>query len=80
MIHGHKLLMFINGGSVIWIMSDEVARELNIRWKRVDWKMFTADGNPSDLCKVAESMAVNIHGIAIPLRVVWQNSDPNRSS
>jgi len=59
--------MLIDGGSEICVISEEVARELNIGWKRADLKMITADGNRSDLSKVAESVPVNIHGIVIPV-------------
>ena len=58
--------MLSNGVSEICVMSEEVTRELNIGWKRADWKMITADGNRSDLSKVPESVPVNVHGIAIP--------------
>jgi len=68
-IHRHELPMIIDGGSEIRVMSAEVARELNIGWKRADWKMITADGNPSDLSKVAESVPVNVHGIVIPMPI-----------
>jgi len=35
-IHGHEFAMLIHGGSEICVMSEEVARELNIRWKCAD--------------------------------------------
>ena len=66
--------MLIDGGSEICVMSEEVARELNIGWKRADWKMITADGNRSDLSKVAESVPVNVHGIVIPVPILWGRS------
>jgi len=36
--------MVMNGGSEICMMSEEVARELNIEWKCTDQKIITADG------------------------------------
>jgi len=65
-MHGHELPMLIDGGSGICVMSEEVARELIIRWKSADQKMITANGNQSDLSKVAECMPINVHGIVIP--------------
>ena len=62
-IHRHELAMVIDGGSQIWVMSEEVARELNIGWRCAAWNMITADGNRSDLSTVAKSVPVNIHGI-----------------
>jgi hypothetical protein len=44
-ILGHKLHMLIDGQSGICMMSDEVAEDLNIGWKCVNWMMITADGN-----------------------------------
>lgn len=67
MIHGHQLPLLIDGGSEICMISEEVARELNIRWKRADWKMITADANQSDLSKVTECVPSNIHAIVIPV-------------
>jgi len=66
--------MLIDGGSEICVMSEEVARELNIGWKRADWKMITADGNRSDLSKVAESVPVNVHRIVIPVPICLARS------
>jgi len=66
-IHAHELPMLIDGGSEICVMSQEVARELNIAWKRADWKMITADGNRSDVSKVAEFVPVKVYGIVIPV-------------
>jgi hypothetical protein len=61
--------MLIDGGSEICVMSEEVARELNIGWKLADWKMITADGNRFDLSTVAESVPGNILGIVIPVPI-----------
>jgi len=55
-------------------MSEEVSRELNIGWKRADWKMITADGNRFDLSKVAESGPVNVDGIVIPVHIFLAKS------
>jgi hypothetical protein len=66
--------MVINGGSEICVMCEEVTREVNVGWKRTDWKMITADGNRSDLEKVAESVPVNVHGIIIPVPIVLAKS------
>jgi hypothetical protein len=66
-IQGHELPMPIDGGFEICVLSNEVARELNIGWKHANWQMITADGNRSDLSKVAESVPVNVHGIGIPV-------------
>jgi len=66
--------MLIDGRSEICAMSETVARELNIGGKRADWKMITADGNRSDLSKVAESVPVNVHGIVIPVRIFFARS------
>jgi hypothetical protein len=66
--------MLIDGGSEICVMSEEVARELNIGWKHADWKMITADGNRFDLSKVAESVPVNVHGIVIPVPIFLARS------
>jgi hypothetical protein len=68
-IQGYELPMRIDGGSEICVKSAEVARELNIGWKCADWKMITANGNESDLLKVAESVPVNVHGIVIPVAI-----------
>jgi hypothetical protein len=73
-IHKQELPMLINGGSEIWMMSEEVTRELNIGWKRADWKMITTNGNRSDLSKVAESVPVNVHGIVIPVPIFLARS------
>jgi len=73
-IHGHELPVLIDGGSEICVMSEEVARELNIGWKRADWKMITADCNRSDLSKVAEPVPINVHGIVIPVPIVFARS------
>ena len=66
--------MLIDGGSEICVMSAEVARELNIGWKRADWNMITADGNRSDLSTVAESVPVDVHGIVIPVPIFLARS------
>jgi len=68
-IHGHELLTLIDSGSEICVMRKEVARVLNFWWKRADWKMIIADGNWSDLSKVAESVPINVHGIVIPVPI-----------
>jgi hypothetical protein len=73
-IHGHELPMLIDGGSEICVMSEEIARELSMGWKRADWKMITADGNRSDLSKVAESVPVNVHDIVIPVLIYLARS------
>ena len=73
-IQGHELPMLINGGSEICVMSEEVARELNIELKHADWKMITADGNRLDLSKVAESVPVDVHGIVIPVPIFLATS------
>jgi hypothetical protein len=51
------------------MMSEEVPREFNIGWKHADWKTITADGNQSNLPKVAVSVQVNVHGIIIPVPI-----------
>jgi len=66
--------MLIDGGSEICVMSEEVAGELNIGWKRANWKMVTADCNWSDLSKMADSVPVNVHGIVIPLPIFFARS------
>jgi len=66
--------MRIDGGSEIWVMSGEVARELNIGWKRANWTMITAGGNRFDLSKVAESLPVNVPGIVIPVPIILAKS------
>jgi len=68
-IHGHQLPILIDGGSEICVMSEEVGRVLNIGWKRDDCKTVTADGNQSDITKVAESIPDNFHGIVIPILI-----------
>jgi len=66
--------MLIDGGSEICVLSEEVASELNIGWKRADWKMITAYGNRSDLSKVAEAVPVNVHGIVIRVPIFLARS------
>jgi len=61
--------MLIDGGSEICVMHEWITRELNIRWKRANWKLITANGNGSDLPKVAESVPVHVDGIVIPVPV-----------
>jgi hypothetical protein len=48
MIHGYELPVLMYGGSEIFVMSDEVTREFNNRWKHIDWKTFAANDNRSD--------------------------------
>ena len=74
MIHGHKLPVLIDGRSEIFVMSQEITREFNIGWKRADWKMLTANGNWSDLVRVAESMPINVHGINVSVPVFLAKS------
>jgi len=59
---------------VIFLMSQVVARELNIRRKRTNWKMITADGNRSNVSKVAESVPVRVHGIVIHVVIILPKS------
>jgi len=66
--------MTIDGGSEICVMSEEDTRELNIGWKRTDWKMITADCNRSDLMKVAQSVPVNFHCIVVSLHIILAKS------
>jgi len=73
-IDGHELPMLIDGGSEIRLTSEEVARELNKGWKRADWKMVTADGNQSDLMRVAESERINVNGMIIPMGIILAES------
>ena len=56
------------------MISKEVARELNIGWKFADWEVIPANGNQSDLSKVAESVPVNVHGIVIPVPIFLAKS------
>jgi len=65
MIYWHKVSTLIDGESEICVMSEVVARELNIWWKRANWEMITADSNWSDLNEVAVSVPINVHGIII---------------
>jgi len=51
--------MLIDSGFEICLISEEVPSDLNMGWKRADWKMM----------KVAESMHVNIHGIVGPIPI-----------
>jgi hypothetical protein len=73
-INGHELPMSIDTGSVISVVSEEVAGELNIRWKCADWKMIMADGNWSQLTNVTESVPVNICHIIIPKPICFAKS------
>jgi hypothetical protein len=69
MIHGHDHPLPIDGGSEICVMNKELASEFSLRWKCVNWKMIMADGNRSDLLKVAESVPVDVHGIVISVTI-----------
>ena len=60
------------------VMREDVARELNIRWKHANWKRITANGNQCDLMRMAESVPVNDHGIVIPVPIQLANLGPNR--
>lgn len=44
-IHWQKLPMSMDRGSMVCVISEEVARELNIGWKCADCKIITPDGN-----------------------------------
>ena len=59
--------MIINSGSEICVMSKDITRELNIGWKRANWKIITADGNHLNLTKVSEAITIDIHRIVIPI-------------
>ena len=72
--HVHKLPLLSERRSEICPTSEEVAREWNIDWICGDWEMITTNGNRSDLMKVSESVAVNIHGIMIPMPIVLAKS------
>jgi len=50
---------------VISVMREEVTGVLNIGWNHAGWMMITADGNQSDLTRMAKSMRVNLNGIVI---------------
>jgi len=73
-IHWHKLPRLINGRSEICVLSEEITRELNLWLKSADWKMITANGNWSDLPKVAETMLVNIHRIIVSVPIFLAKS------
>jgi hypothetical protein len=66
--------MHIDGRSEIWVMSEEVALESNIRWKRADWTIITVDGNRSDLSIVAESVRSSVHRIVIAMPIFLARS------
>jgi hypothetical protein len=61
--------MFINGGSEIWMMREDVARECNMGWKHADMTMITADGNQSDLWEVAVCVPGNVYRIMISMPI-----------
>jgi len=70
----------MDGGVEICMLSEEVTRELNSRWKRADCKMIGANCNQFDLTKVAEFIPINIQGIVIPVTTILAKSDLNRLS
>jgi len=51
------------------MISEEVAKQLNIRWKHANWQTTTADSNLSDLTMVGQSIPVNIHGNVIRMSI-----------
>lgn len=79
-IRGYELPMMMDGGVEICMLSEEVTRELNSRWKRADCKMIGANCNQFDLTKVAEFIPINIQGIVIPVTTILAKSDLNRLS
>jgi hypothetical protein len=65
--HWDGLPILINGGFEICVIREEVTRQFNIERKHSGWMMITADGNQSDVTKVAVSLPVNVQGIIIPV-------------
>jgi hypothetical protein len=74
MIHWHKLLLLIDGRSGMYLMTNMATSKLNIGWKGAHGRMITANGNRSDLTKVAESMPLNIDHIVIPVTIFFAPS------
>lgn len=56
------------------MISKEVARALNIGWKRDNWMVITGDGNQSALSKVVESVHINVHGMGISISIFLSES------
>jgi len=73
-IHRHELPILINCRSAFSVVSAEVARELNMGWKGANWKIITANGNQSDLMKVAKSVPVNVLDIIILMPMIEAKS------
>ena len=69
-----ELLIFLDGGCEIYVISEEVTRESHIGWKCANRKMITADGNQFDLTQVAESVHINLHGIVISITIILEKS------
>jgi len=61
-------------------MSEQVARELNIGRKCTDWMILTANGNWSELTKVAESVPINVDSIVIPVPIFSATSASHHTS
>jgi hypothetical protein len=51
-------------------MCKEVTREFNIEWKHTDWVLVAADGNESDLMKIADTTLLNDHGKDISIQIL----------
>ena len=68
-IHRYDIPMQIDSGSQICVISEDVAKDLGLGWKEVEWKMITADGNRSDLTKVAESVPIEVHRVTLSVPV-----------
>jgi hypothetical protein len=51
-------------------MTEEVSRELNIRWKCANGMMIAADGNLPDSSKVAECVTVKVHDMVMSVAIL----------
>ena len=68
-INGYEMPILIDSGSEICVISEDIAKNLGLGWKDVEGKMVTADGNRSDLTKIAESVLIEVHGFTLSVPV-----------
>jgi len=67
-------LILIDERSEISVMSEQGARELNCAKRHADWRMILADGNLSNLTKVAALLPLHVNGIVIHISIFFEKS------